>query len=385
MAGAAVDLKGIVKRFGTTEVLRGVDLEIEPGSFVSIVGPSGCGKSTLLRIIAGLERQTGGDVSIDGDVVNHLPPKDRNIAMVFQSYALYPHMTVFQNIALPLIMRRMSAAQRLPFVGRYMPSSKALLDDISRLSKETARLLQLSDLLSRKPRELSGGQRQRVALGRALVRDPVAFLMDEPLSNLDAKLRVEMRSEITHLHRRLKATVIYVTHDQAEAMTMSDVVALMMRGNLLQVGTPVELYEDPDNLDVAEFIGSPKINVLPGSVRTGGVTDVLGISLPIPSGLRNGSTVFLGMRPETLSLGPQCETGSLSGKVANLEYLGSDLFTHVSVADTYDPVTIRVDPRQAGQLKIGDVVSIHVQPENVYVFDENKSRVRATSSVAAVI
>ena len=245
---ASVELKKINKTFGGTEVLPSVDLRIEDGEFVVFVGPSGCGKSTLLRLIAGLEDPTSGDIDIDGKVVTDLSPKERGVGMVFQSYALYPHMSVYENIAFGLKL------------------GKANKQKVREWVEKTAEVLQLDKLMNRKPRELSGGQRQRVAIGRAMAREPKIMLFDEPLSNLDASLRVQMRTEIAKLHDRLQSTMIYVTHDQVEAMTLADKIVVLNRGNVEQVGTPYELYETPASLFVAGFIGSPKMNLMPGTV-----------------------------------------------------------------------------------------------------------------------
>ena len=266
---ATVEIRGVTKSFGSVEVIRGVDVDISDGEFVVLVGPSGCGKSTLLRMIAGLEQITSGEISISGSVVNNMAPKARNVAMVFQNYALYPHMSVFDNMAFSLKVRRTEgSATRQRVAG-------------------VADILSLKPYLERYPRELSGGQRQRVATGRAIVRDPKVFLFDEPLSNLDAKLRVQMRTEIKALHQRLRTTSVYVTHDQVEAMTMADRIVVMNEGMVEQIGSPLELYDRPKNLFVAGFMGSPSMNFLQGSIRRqGGLGRVEigdGISLPLPA------------------------------------------------------------------------------------------------------
>ena len=264
---AKIELNGVRKTFDQTAILKGIDLTIEDGEFIALIGPSGCGKSTLLRIIAGLEPQSSGEVRIDGVQVDGVRPSARNLAMVFQSYALYPHLSVFDNIAVPLRMRRHSALARMPLIGRLHPergrTERGIREDVERVAAQ----LELAALLKRKPGQLSGGQRQRVAVGRAIVRQPVGFLFDEPLSNLDAKLRVHMRAELAQLHRQLKTTFVYVTHDQAEAMTMSSRIAVMIEGNIVQIGTPAEVYENPRDIRVAEFVGSPKINAMPGVIR----------------------------------------------------------------------------------------------------------------------
>jgi multiple sugar transport system ATP-binding protein len=253
-----------------------VSLEVGPREFLTLLGPSGCGKSTLLRIIAGLEQADDGSIALGGQAVDGLLPRERDVAMVFQSYALYPYMTVAENIGLPLLMRRTQPWQRLPLMRRLHPGARAASGTIAHDVRRAAEALQIESFLDRKPAQLSGGQRQRVALARAMVRDPRVFLMDEPLSNLDAKLRVTARAEIAELHRRAGVAFMYVTHDQAEAMTMSDRVALMMNGEILQVAPPAEIYDRPAELRVAEFVGSPKINVLPGTVRADGGIDVPG-------------------------------------------------------------------------------------------------------------
>ncbi|MBO1075170.1 ABC transporter ATP-binding protein [Roseomonas marmotae] len=284
---ATVDIRDVRKNFGSTAILHGVNVDIEDGEFVVLVGPSGCGKSTLLRMIAGLENISGGEVSIGNRVVNNVPPKDRDIAMVFQNYALYPHMTVRDNMAFS------------------MKLAKAPADIIEAEVTRAARILGLDKLLDRYPRQLSGGQRQRVAMGRAIVRHPQVFLFDEPLSNLDAKLRVQMRAEIKDLHQRLKTTTIYVTHDQIEAMTMADKIVVMHGGHVEQIGAPLELYDRPANLFVAGFIGSPAMNLLAGVVRDGTFHPDGGESpWPLPAGASavEGQRATYGFRPEHLRL-----------------------------------------------------------------------------------
>ncbi|HZY06208.1 MAG TPA: sn-glycerol-3-phosphate ABC transporter ATP-binding protein UgpC, partial [Ilumatobacteraceae bacterium] len=241
---AQVTLRKVVKKYDEVEAVSAIDLDIADKEFVVLVGPSGCGKSTTLRMIAGLEEITGGEIAVDGDVVNDVPPKDRDMAMVFQNYALYPHMTVYQNMSFGLRLKKYPK------------------DEIERRVQEAARILDIKELLDRKPRQLSGGQRQRVAMGRAIVRQPQAFLMDEPLSNLDAKLRVQMRTEIKRVHQKVRTTTVYVTHDQVEAMTLADRVVVMNKGKIEQIGAPLDLYDRPDNLFVAQFIGSPAMNIV---------------------------------------------------------------------------------------------------------------------------
>ncbi len=365
---ASVTLSDLCKSFGAIEVLRNVSLDIDDGEFVSLIGPSGCGKSTLLRIIAGLEVQNSGHVTIGEHVVDGVRASERNLSMVFQSYALYPHLTVAENIAVPLNMRRLTALQRLPLIGPFLPGSRGRLIEIETAVRDAAEMLDIAHLMNRKPGQLSGGQRQRVAVGRALVRHPEAFLLDEPLSNLDAKLRVHMRTEIAQLHRRLGATFIYVTHDQAEAMTMSDRIAVMMDGELLQVASPDEIYNHPADIHVAEFIGSPKINILPAERDGDGAIAVLGhpTSLAADSA---AEVAAVGIRPEggviTIREAP------ISGEVCHMENLGPELFVQVMVAGVDDPVIVKAKPSLARQVRIGDRVFVDFDHERTLVFDRS--------------
>ncbi|EAQ03125.1 sugar ABC transporter, ATP-binding protein [Pseudooceanicola batsensis HTCC2597] len=377
---AGLILRQIAKTFGETRVLRGISLDIADGEFVSLVGPSGCGKSTLLRIIAGLEAQSSGEVLIGGEDVTGVRASDRNLSMVFQSYALYPHLTVGENIAVPLRMRQLTAAQRLPVIGSLMPGARARGREIAGAVSEAARTLDIDGLLERKPGQLSGGQRQRVALGRALVREPAAFLLDEPLSNLDAKLRVHTRAEIAELHRQLRATFVYVTHDQVEAMTMSDRIAVMMGGEILQCAAPGVVYDDPEDLRVAEFIGSPKINLLPADVGDGGRLSVMGhpLDLAVPSGARG---VRIGLRPEALVV---ADAGApLVGRVVHFENLGSDLFAQVAVPGLEDRVVLRASPRMRSSLRLDATVALSFDPAAALVFDGAGKRLRDLRRPAA--
>jgi multiple sugar transport system ATP-binding protein len=373
---AAVQLTDIGKAFGTFVALKGVSLEIAEGEFLTLLGPSGCGKSTLLRVIAGLEIQDTGSVAIGGRIADGLRPKRRDIAMVFQSYALYPHMTVGQNMALPLRMRRLNFWQRLPIVGRLLPGTRAATADISREVEKTANALEIGHLLDRKPGQLSGGQRQRVAVGRAMVRHPAVFLMDEPLSNLDAKLRVQMRTEIKDLHRRLGVTFVYVTHDQSEAMTLSDRVAVMLDGDLLQIGSPQQIYADPADRLVAEFIGSPKINMLPGVVREPGLVDVAGSTLTVEIGLGPATPLVLGIRPEAFHLAESAGPNVLSGAVRFVEHLGSDLFVYLDMPGPSEPVIVRLLAERALDIHGGQTLHLAVRPDRVLFFDGAGQRIR---------
>jgi multiple sugar transport system ATP-binding protein len=309
---ASVTIAAVKKRFGVVEILHGVDIEVPDGSFTVLVGPSGCGKSTLLRMIAGLEEISGGEIRIGNKRVNELPPKQRDIAMVFQNYALYPHMSVRDNMAFSLMLAKQDEPTIKSKVGR------------------AAEILGLTNLLDRFPRQLSGGQRQRVAMGRAIVRDPQVFLFDEPLSNLDAKLRVAMRTEIKELHQRLKTTSIYVTHDQIEAMTMGDQIVVMKDGHIEQTGSPLELYDRPANTFVAGFIGSPAMNFLPGTLRRSAdavkveLADGTRVNAPRTAAGSDGQPVLLGTRPEHLALGDASTSGGIPMEVVVVEPTGAD-------------------------------------------------------------
>ncbi len=348
---ASVELHNIHKAYGALTVIHDISLSIEDGEFIALVGPSGCGKSTLLRMIAGLEEITDGDVSIGGQVVNSMTPRERNIAMVFQSYALYPHMTVAENM------------------GFNLKLSGETKQVIEQRVNEAARMLDLTKLLDRKPAQLSGGQRQRVAMGRAIVRNPAVFLFDEPLSNLDAKLRVQMRSEIKALHQKVQTTSIYVTHDQIEAMTLADRIVVLNQGRIEQQGTPIELYRKPANLFVAGFIGSPAMNFLDGVVEgvEGSPAVRLKDSTPIRIAgerkVKAGQSVKVGLRPEHLSL---ASGGSpLTGQTLLVEPTGAQ--THVLFDLAGEQVTAVVDGE--APVRYGQPLNVSVSPEQVYVFD----------------
>jgi sn-glycerol 3-phosphate transport system ATP-binding protein len=347
---ATVSLDGVRKSFADREVVHGVSCEVGDGELVVVVGPSGCGKSTLLRMVAGLETVSGGTVAIDGRIVNGVEPKDRDIAMVFQNYALYPHMSVYDNMAYGLRMRRMSRAEIRSRVGR------------------AAEILQLDGLLQRRPRQLSGGQRQRVAMGRAIVRDPKVFLFDEPLSNLDAQLRVQMRVEIKRLQQELATTSLYVTHDQVEAMTLADRLIVMNAGNVDQIGHPLDLYDRPATAFVAGFIGSPAMNLLAGQLDGRGVTigDAV-LPLAPPSGARD-RRVLVGLRPEHLDLAPD---GPLALRVELLERLGADTILHGRLTDG-----VRMIARTAANFAppLGDIARFAIRPGHIHLFDPDSGR-----------
>lgn len=377
---AGVQFTDISKSYGSTQVLRKLSLTVEDGEFLTLLGPSGCGKSTLLRILAGLEPQDAGSVAIGKRVVDGLRAKQRDIAMVFQSYALYPHMTVAENIGLPLRMRRLSFLQRLPLLGRALPGTAQAHAAIDEEVQQTANAVGIGHLLARKPGQLSGGQRQRVAVGRAMVRHPAVFLMDEPLSNLDAKLRVQMRAEIKDLHRRLGVTFIYVTHDQAEAMTLSDRVAVMLDGELLQVAPPQQIYANPADRRVAEFVGSPKISTLDGVVRQRGHIEAGGTIFSSHVDLDVGARVTLGIRPEAFHLCERSEPGAIAGTIRLIEHMGSDLFVHLAMPGG-ETLVARLLAERAPHLAQGQLINLSVRPDRFLVFDESGERLLPRANV----
>ena len=337
---ADVNLKSVKKTYDKTEVIHGVDLDINSGEFIVFVGPSGCGKSTLLRMIAGLEDITEGEISIGGEVVNEIIAAERGVAMVFQSYALYPHMTVFNNMAFAL------------------KQAKTPVDEINRRVLEAAKILQIESLFERLPKQLSGGQRQRVAIGRAIVRNPKVFLFDEPLSNLDAALRVQTRIEIAKLHSQLTATMIYVTHDQVEAMTLADRIVVINQGVIEQVGTPIELYNSPKNQFVAEFIGSPKMNMI--NIQNGEKFDLINLNPP-------SEASKIGIRPEHLSL---ANSGShkLKGTVRHIENLGEHLLCYINL-EKDNEITAKLDVNSA--IKINEKINLDWHQDHQHFFDSS--------------
>jgi multiple sugar transport system ATP-binding protein len=369
---ATVTFDHVNKIYGDFHAVQDLNLEIGDGEFMVLVGPSGCGKTTSLRMIAGLEEVTSGELRIGDRVVNDVPPKDRDIAMVFQSYALYPHMSVRENLAFGLKLRKVPKA------------------DIERRVNEAAETIQLQKLLDRKPKELSGGQRQRVALGRAIVREPAVFLMDEPLSNLDAKLRVQTRAEIARLHQRLGTTMVYVTHDQIEAMTMGTRIAVMSEGVLMQVGTPQSLYDTPLNRFVAGFIGSPSMNFVDVTVEgTGDSARLIGPgdwSVPTPQRLRSvageiaGRKLVAGFRPEHLDIGEAgANAGSFRARADVVEYLGNEELLHVNAADK-DVVAI---VNSSHRVRPGDIVDLVLPLDKLHLFDAETGAAMTPETVAA--
>ncbi len=355
---ASVSIDNVKKRYGAVEAIRGVSVDIADGEFVTLVGPSGCGKSTLLRMVAGLENITDGEIRIGARAVNDVAPKLRDIAMVFQNYALYPHMTVRQNMGFSLRLKKAGSAEMNEKVTR------------------AAKTLSLENLLDRYPRELSGGQRQRVAMGRALVRDPQVFLLDEPLSNLDAKLRVQMRTEIKALQQQLRTTTIYVTHDQVEAMTMADKIVVMRDGIIEQMGSPLDLYDQPVNWFVAQFIGSPAMNIVDGRIEAGRFVgkDVV-LSLP-QAAQWDGRTVALGIRPEHLQI---TEDGEIAGQVEVIEPTGSE--TIVFVKAGAEPFAVSL--RDRVYARPGDMVRLSPFPDRLHLFDAQSGDRLALADEAA--
>jgi multiple sugar transport system ATP-binding protein len=378
---ATVSIAGIEKNFGGTRTLKGVSLDVEAGEFLTLIGPSGCGKSTLLRILAGLVPQDGGSIAINGHAVDHLPPKARDVAMVFQSYALYPHMSVFDNIATPLNVRRLPAIARLPVIGPLVPGLAQVRAAVAEDVGQVASQVEITNLLDRRPAQLSGGQRQRVALARAMVRQPRVFLMDEPLSNLDARLRVHMRGELSELHRRLGATFIYVTHDQVEAMTMSTRVALMMDGEIVQVAPPHELYANPVDVRVARFIGSPEINLLPAHAGEDGRIVVGGRPTSLLSDARGD--VSIGLRPEALHVGDCPKSLTVQVRLHRMENLGHDALLHVRHdlgGDNRAVLRLQLAEverlRQAGQLDAVLSISAHAHDALLFGADGKRLAIR---------
>ncbi|MCA0422105.1 MAG: sn-glycerol-3-phosphate ABC transporter ATP-binding protein UgpC [Proteobacteria bacterium] len=351
---ASVDIRDVRKAFGAVQIIKGVNVEIADGEFVILVGPSGCGKSTLLRMIAGLENITAGEIAINGRVVNNVPPKERDIAMVFQNYALYPHMSVKDNMAFSMKLR------------------KAEQSEIDERVSKAAKILGLTPLLDRFPRQLSGGQRQRVAMGRAIVRDPQVFLFDEPLSNLDAKLRVQMRSEIKELHQRLKTTTVYVTHDQIEAMTMADKIVVMHDGIVEQIGAPLDLYDNPANLFVAGFIGSPAMNFIKGTAKGGQFVAEAGFSLPLPKTGESveGEAVTLGLRPEYIRMDPK----GFAAEVVVVEPTGSETQVALHIGKDGQQQEIIALFRERISAKPGDIIHIAPMEGRAHLFSTKSER-----------
>jgi multiple sugar transport system ATP-binding protein len=351
---AGIRLKNLIKSFGNVVAVDNLSLDIKDGEFLVLLGPSGCGKTTALKCLAGLETPDSGEIYIGDRIVNELPPKERDIAMVFQSYALYPHMTVYNNMAFPLRMRKRSK------------------NEVDERVKKTADLLRIRELLNRKPKQLSGGQAQRVALGRAIVREPKAFLMDEPLSNLDAKLRVYMRVELKRLQKDLGTTTVYVTHDQAEAMTMGDRVAVMNQGRTQQLATPHDIYHKPDTVFVAGFLGSPPMNLITCTLKEGGILQSSHFQLQLPASIAEtvksratDSNVVLGFRPEDVKLSNRPAGNAIETEVYMYEPLGSEIIADLKIGDNM--IKARTSPDM--ELKIGDRLWLTVEEDAIHIFD----------------
>jgi multiple sugar transport system ATP-binding protein len=379
---ASITLNHVTKSWGNVPAVNDVNLAVPDGEFLVLLGPSGCGKSTLLRMLAGLETVTNGEIHLAGQRVDGLPPSARDMAFVFQSYALYPHMTVRRNITFPLIMRQFKWWFHLPVVGGIAKRRIERSAQVRTLVERTAKILALTEMLDRYPRTLSGGQRQRVALGRAMVRQPEVFLMDEPLSNLDAKLRTSMRAEITKLHKDVGGTFVYVTHDQVEAMTMGSLIALMRKGVVQQFGRPRDIYTNPANTYVARFIGTPPMNLIKAKTE-GGQLRIGEAIFPVPAHLsnlapRNPEEVLLGIRPEDLIITPVGAPASLAGEVALVEHIGAESLisvrlkhaatAHVAEEEDQEQTGVMATTPGYSELKVGDLASVGITLSNAVLF-----------------
>lgn len=391
---ASITLKHVAKHFGPKVAISDVDLRVEDGEFLVLLGPSGCGKSTLLRMLAGLETVSSGEIHLDERRVDQLPPSARDMAFVFQSYALYPHMTVRRNIAFPLIMRQFKWWFHLPIIGNLVKRRIERSPEVAGLVEKTAKVLSLTEMLDRYPRTLSGGQRQRVALGRAMVRQPEVFLMDEPLSNLDAKLRTAMRSEITRLHQRVAGTFVYVTHDQVEAMTMGTRIALMRDGVIQQFGTPREIYTSPANTYVARFIGTPPMNLIEGRIDNDGIR-IGETNLALPRSLATAGrrtardAVLLGIRPNALTLGTPGAAGGLAATVSLVEHAGAESvvavkLSHATTSHEEEGAVageIMITASGYSDLKPGDAVTVGLDLSEAVLFSRSTGQ-RMVANVA---
>jgi multiple sugar transport system ATP-binding protein len=375
MAALDLHIDNISKHFGAVNVLNGVSLKVEAGEFLTLLGPSGCGKSTLLRIIAGLDRADHGHVRAGGRTLDAVAPKDRDLAFVFQSYALYPHLSVYDNIAAPLMMRELNSLERLPVLGALLPGATQRNRSIEKRVRQTSALLKLDALLDRRPAELSGGQRQRVALGRAMVRNPKIFLMDEPLANLDAVLRIHTRGEIARLHKQMGTTTVFVTHDQAEAAGISDRVAVMFGGEIRQVARPADLYWDPVDLEVARFLAQPFLNELPVAAPIGGGLTIGTSRIIIRDAFGATDPGVLAFRPEHASLSSGETPGSLCVKVARVEHAGTDAYAFAH-SQTGDQFVVRITAEHARSLRCGDSVGLFIDSERAWFFPSNGPRQR---------
>ncbi|MET3581465.1 multiple sugar transport system ATP-binding protein [Mesorhizobium robiniae] len=374
MASHGLDIQSVSKRFGDVEVLSDISLSVRAGEFVTLLGPSGCGKSTLLRIVAGLEHPDTGSIGIDDRSIDHVAPKDRGVAFVFQNYALYPHLTAYQNIAAPLVMRELTAMQRLPFIGRRLPGAASVHVSIDERVRKTADKLQIGSLLHRRPGELSGGQRQRVAVGRALVRAPQLFLMDEPLANLDAGLRIHMRSEIARLHQEIGATTLFVTHDQAEAAALSDRVAVIFGGRIRQFAAPQELYRDPVDLEVARFLTQPFLNVLETPVPIAGRVTIGGLHVAVRDTEGAAKPGKLAFRPEHATLVAAGKPGALPVIVKRIEHSGTDAHVFVDLQAGATGLVVRIASEEASSLRPDAATALLIDSERAWFFPNGGAR-----------
>jgi len=378
-----LSLRNIHKAFGGNQILKGVSLDAGENEFIALVGPSGCGKSTLLRILAGLESADGGEIVVGDRDLSPVPAADRNIAMVFQSYALYPHLTAAQNIAVPLVMRNLSRAQRLPLVGPLVPGQRKAIANIKRDVRDMAVSLKIDHLMDRKPGQMSGGQRQRVALGRAMVRRPSVFLMDEPLSNLDANLRVHARGEIVELHRRAGVPTIYVTHDQAEALSMADRVAVMIGGALLQLASPQVIYDDPQHIEVAKFIGQPRINLFASQVAADGTVAIGETRLQPAETLAPGTPVTIAIRPEFVTVNRSGQHG-MPARIDRVEFLGSEIILYCRLDAIGESVIAKLSPSEGAGLAAGMPVRLEFAADRLFLFAEDGRRLPSASVSAGL-
>jgi multiple sugar transport system ATP-binding protein len=366
---SSLSVRHVTKRFGKLNALQDVSLDVKPGEMVSILGPSGCGKSTLLRAIAGLDKPDGGDILVGGRSVRGVAPKDRELAFVFQNYALYPHLTVAGNISAPLVMRELTAAQRLPVVGRFVPGARDVSASIEARVRDIASLLEIDGVLQRRPAQLSGGQRQRVALGRALVRNPKLFLLDEPLANLDAALRIQTRSELKTIQRRVGATTLFVTHDQEEAMAISDRIAVMFAGRVRQIATPDELYRNPADIHVARFMSQPQLNVVKADAlrRVGAFL----ADATQQTRFANDGREVVAFRPESCTLLPAHERRGLHVTVERIEHAGAEANVFLRLQDADDLCVARIRSAEMGQWPAGTPGTLRVKLDEAWLFPDD--------------
>ena len=382
MQPSKLEVRSVTKTFDAFKALDDITLTLEPGELVSILGPSGCGKSTLLRVIAGLDDADAGDVLIGEQVMGNVSPKDRGVAFVFQSYALYPHLSSYDNIAAPLVMRELSAFERLPVVGKRLPNSRAKHDAINQRVNAVAELLKIEPYLNRRPSDLSGGQRQRIALGRALIREPKLFLLDEPFANLDASLRNHTRAELSTLQKRLGTTTVFVTHDQTEAMALSDRIALMFDGAIRQIGTPDDLYRNPVDLDVATFLSQPYLNVLPARIVISGHALIAGQHVAIEDAARPGATGTVGFRPEHCSLHQRKGPGTLAVTVERLEHAGAEAHVFVRLATSGELCVARIPSGTMQDWVSGSTAWLAINPVEGWFFPREARRREAVMQTA---